>query len=143
MNKAKSPNPIDVHVGSRVRLRRLLVGMTQEALAERLGLTFQQVQKYEKGTNRISGSRLFQIANVLGVAVQFFFDEMPSNVASVTSGFAEPTGEMSATEFLKTSEGIQLNRSFSQIKDQEVRKQLLDLIKAIVAKDDLLKALGE
>lgn len=137
MNKAKAPNPIDVHVGSRVRLRRLLVGMTQEALAERLGLTFQQVQKYEKGTNRISGSRLFQIANVLGVTVQFFFDEIPAAVSGDVTGFEETSGEMSATEFLKTSEGIQLNRSFSQIKDADVRKQLLDLIKAIVMKNNV------
>ncbi len=71
------PNYVDVHVGSRVKLRRKLVNMTQEAVAERLGLTFQQVQKYEKGTNRISGSRLYQFSLILGVKVQFFFEEMP------------------------------------------------------------------
>ena len=74
---ARRPNPIDVHVGGRVRFRRMLLGMSQEKLGERLGLTFQQVQKYEKGINRIGASRLFELANVLGVEVQFFYDEAP------------------------------------------------------------------
>ena len=74
---ARKPNPIDIHVGSRVRFRRMLLGMSQEKLGELLGLTFQQVQKYEKGINRIGASRLFEIANVLGVNVQFFYDDAP------------------------------------------------------------------
>src|SRR5918992_4717448 len=79
---ARRANPIDLHVGSRVRLRRMLLGMSQEKLAERLGLTFQQIQKYEKGINRIGASRLFDLAQVLGVPVQFFYDDAPVAVTA-------------------------------------------------------------
>ena len=93
----KNPNPIDVHVGSRVRMRRMLVGLSQEKLGERLGLTFQQVQKYEKGSNRVSASRLYQMAQILGVPVQFFFEELPEQAkgqfGSSASGFAESSQE--------------------------------------------------
>src|SRR5919199_818756 len=86
----KAPNPIDKHVGSRVRMRRMLIGMSQEKLGEALGLTFQQVQKYEKGTNRIGASRLHRIANVLGVAIDFFYEGAPHG-GGLTTGFAEPS----------------------------------------------------
>src|SRR3954470_4257115 len=88
---SRRPNPIDVHVGSRVRFRRMLLGMSQEKLGEKLGLTFQQVQKYEKGINRIGASRLFDLAQVLGVPVQFFYEEAPSGdlQPTMTDGFAE------------------------------------------------------
>src|SRR6476659_2664637 len=79
---SRRPNPIDVHVGSRVRFRRMLLGMSQERLGEKLGLTFQQIQKYEKGINRIGASRLFDLAQVLGVSVQFFYEEAPAADAS-------------------------------------------------------------
>src|SRR5512145_286688 len=85
---SRRPNPIDIHVGSRVRLRRMLLGMSQEKLGERLGLTFQQIQKYEKGVNRIGASRLFDLAQVLGVPVQFFYEELAVGGAAA-GGFAE------------------------------------------------------
>src|SRR5262245_12311683 len=101
---SRRPNPIDVHVGSRVRFRRMLLGMSQEKLGEKLGLTFQQVQKYEKGINRIGASRLFDLAQVLGVSVQFFYEEAPSQEspghAFAPEGFAEKPDEHSIVEFL-------------------------------------------
>ncbi len=132
----KKPNPIDTHVGSRVRLRRMLIGMSQEKLGEKLGLTFQQVQKYEKGTNRIGASRLFQIAAILGVEVQFFFDDMPSEV--IKGMPAKPAGGMKdgdtmpfVMDFVSSSEGLQLNRHFTKIEEPAVRKRVLDLIKTL------------
>lgn len=118
-------NPIDVHVGTRVRLRRMLLGMSQEKLGERLGLTFQQVQKYEKGVNRIGASRLFELANVLGVSVGFFYDEAPGQVAlsadhAASSGFAEMPAESYAADFLGSREGLELNKAFARITDPKV-----------------------
>ena len=100
---SRRPNPIDVHVGSRVRFRRMLLGMSQEKLGEKLGLTFQQIQKYEKGINRIGASRLFDLAQVLGVPVQFFYEEAPSGDPSrlLPQGFAERPAENTIVEFLK------------------------------------------
>ena len=83
---SRRPNPIDVHVGSRVRFRRMLLGMSQEKLGEKLGLTFQQIQKYEKGINRIGASRLFDLAQVLGVSVQFFYEEAPAGEVAALCG---------------------------------------------------------
>ncbi len=128
----KNPNPIDVHVGNRVRMRRMLVGMSQEKLGERLGLTFQQIQKYEKGTNRISASRLYQISQILGVPVQFFFEDLPPQIAGERSeGVEEPREEGAIMDFLGSSEGLQLNRFFSRIKDAAVRRSIIDLVRAI------------
>src|SRR3990170_4836967 len=105
---SRRANPMDVHVGTRVRLRRMLLGMSQEKLGEHLGLTFQQVQKYEKGVNRIGASRLFDLAKVLGVPVQFFYDEAPVGVHGVEAvmGFAEHPGESYVVEFLGSREGM-------------------------------------
>src|SRR5262249_52726692 len=89
---SRRPNPIDLHVGSRVRLQRMLLGMSQEKLGERLGLTFQQIQKYEKGINRIGASRLFDLAQVLGVNVQFFYDEAPGVMGAANNGLASVGG---------------------------------------------------
>jgi len=127
----KVPNPIDVHVGSRVRLRRMLVGMSQEKLGEALGLTFQQIQKYEKGANRIGASRLFQISQILGVGVQFFFDDMPEGHKGMKAGFAESDSGPYVMDFVSSSEGLQLNRSFTRITDPKIRKRLLDLVKSL------------
>src|ERR1700754_4274279 len=98
---SRRPNPIDVHVGRRVRFRRMLLGMSQEKLGEKLGLTFQQIQKYEKGINRIGASRLFDLAQVLGVSVQFFYEEAPSAEPNqlMAAGFAEKPAEGSIVEF--------------------------------------------
>ncbi len=135
MNK-KKPNPIDIHVGSRVRLRRMLVGMSQEKLGEKLGLTFQQVQKYEKGTNRIGASRLFTIANILGVEVQFFFEDMPGEIlkslpTQPEGGFGEAATAPFLMDFVSSAEGLQLNRFYAEIENQGVRKRVLDLIKSL------------
>lgn len=130
----KKPNPIDVYVGSRVRLRRMIVGMSQEKLGEHLGLTFQQVQKYEKGTNRIGASRLFQISSILDVPVQFFFDGVVAEETSVgaeNGGFSEaPTGPK-IMEFVGSSEGLELNRAFQKIESGSIRKNLLDLVRTL------------
>lgn len=126
MNK-KTPNPIDIFVGSRVRLRRLMVGMSQEALADRLGVTFQQVQKYEKGTNRISASRLQAISDVFRVPPSFFFQDDDNAVA--TAGAALETGDVST--FVSSKEGLDLNRAFLKIEDASVRKSIISLATAL------------
>jgi transcriptional regulator with XRE-family HTH domain len=130
----KEPNPIDVHVGSRVRLRRLLVGMSQEKLGEQLGLTFQQVQKYEKGTNRIGASRLYEVSRILNVPVQYFYEEMADNDAHIVGGeqaFAEGDSAPFVMDFVSSSEGLQLNRAFVEIRDPAVRRGIVDMLKAL------------
>ncbi|HWV82060.1 MAG TPA: helix-turn-helix transcriptional regulator [Hyphomicrobiaceae bacterium] len=129
----RRPNPIDVHVGNRVRLQRMLIGISQEKLGERLGLTFQQVQKYEKGINRIGASRLFELSRVLGVPVQFFYDDAPASGSqqSATPGFAERSSDSHVFEFLSSREGLELNRAFSRITDPKVRKSVLDLVRSL------------
>ena len=132
----KQPNPIDIHVGGRIRLRRTMLGMSQEKLGEQLGITFQQVQKYEKGTNRVGASRLQNIAAILGVPVAFFFEDAPGDAGE---GGTEGLSENSSTyvvNFLSSSEGLQLNRSFVKISDPKVRRRIIDLVKAIAADSD-------
>jgi transcriptional regulator with XRE-family HTH domain len=138
----KTPNPIDQHVGSRVRMRRVLVGMSQEKLGEALGLTFQQVQKYEKGTNRIGASRLQQIARALNVQPSFFFDGAPSPQTEAMPGMAEESNSAYVIDFLSTTEGLQLNKAFSRIKDARMRKRIVDLIIAIAGQDETCDASG-
>lgn len=137
---SRRANPMDVHVGTRVRLRRMLLGMSQEKLGEHLGLTFQQVQKYEKGVNRIGASRLFDLAKVLGVPVQFFYDEAPSlkQSSSAASGFAEQPDESYVVEFLGTREGLELNKAFARVNDAKVRRSIVELVRALAgeAQDD-------
>ena len=128
----KSPNPIDKHVGARVRMRRLMVGMSQGKLGEALDVTFQQVQKYEKGANRIGASRLQQLARVLEVPPSYFFEGAPTGEMTAT-GFAEPDGNAYVVDFLSTNEGLQLNRAFAAIKDPKVRKKILDLVVSLAA----------
>jgi transcriptional regulator with XRE-family HTH domain len=123
-------NPIDVHVGSRVRLRRMLLGMSQEKLGEHLGLTFQQIQKYEKGINRIGASRLFDLANVLSVPVQFFYEELPVTSTDGARGFADRPAESYAVEFLGSREGLELNKAFARITDPRVRRSIVELVRA-------------
>lgn len=121
----KSPNPVDQHVGRRVRMRRVLVGMSQERLGDALGLTFQQVQKYEKGVNRIGASRLQQIAGVLKVSPAFFFDEMET---PDTDQAVADDGSAFVVDFLSTSEGLVLNKNFVRIRDARVRRKVLELV---------------
>lgn len=127
----KKPNPIDIHVGSRIRLRRNMLGMSQERLGESLGITFQQIQKYEKGTNRVGASRLQAIASILGVPVAFFFEDAPGRENETPSGLAEESSGAFVVDFLNSAEGLQLNRAFARIGDQRVRRKIIDLVKAL------------
>ena len=126
----KSPHPIDKHVGSRVRMRRMLIGMSQEKLGESLGITFQQVQKYEKGTNRIGASRLHRIGTILGVPIEFFYEGAPHGSGPAT-GFSESASSTYVSDFLSTSEGVQLVKAFLAIKDPKIRRKLVELIAAL------------
>lgn len=130
----KTPNPTDKHVGSRVRMRRMMLGMSQEKLGDALSLTFQQVQKYEKGTNRIGASRLQQIAHFLQVPVSFFFDGAPDLPAS--AGMTEAPSPSYVSDFLATSEGLALTKSFMRIKDPKLRRRIVDLVSQIAGEDD-------
>ena len=136
MANKKQPNPIDIHVGSRVRLRRMMLGMSQEKLGEQLGITFQQIQKYEKGTNRIGASRLQHIARVLSVPVAFFFEDAPPTPTGDNTSFQEPTSTNYVVDFLSSSEGIQLNKAFVRIKDAHQRRRVIDLVRAMAGDDE-------
>jgi transcriptional regulator with XRE-family HTH domain len=125
----KQANPVDAHVGHRVRLRRMLVGMSQERLGELLGLTFQQVQKYEKGINRIGAGRLFEVSEILGVPISFFYEDVEPRVKA--GGFAEDEEPPPVMEFLSSGEGLQLSLAFMRIKDAKVRRRILELVRAL------------
>jgi transcriptional regulator with XRE-family HTH domain len=132
------PSPIDVHVGSRIRLRRTLLGMSQERLGEALGLTFQQVQKYERGVNRVGASRLFDLSRVLDVPISFFFDDMPDSLTSAfgspaarrATGFNEPSDSFS-DDTLNRRETLELVRAYYRITDPAIRKRVFELIKSM------------
>ena len=136
--KESRPSPIDVHVGSRIRLRRTLLGMSQERLGEALGLTFQQVQKYERGVNRVGASRLFDLSRVLDVPISFFFDDMPESLASTygsnpsrrATGFSEMQDGFT-DDALNRRETLELVRAYYRITDPAVRKRVFDLIKSM------------
>ncbi|MCH4541148.1 MULTISPECIES: helix-turn-helix domain-containing protein [Brucella/Ochrobactrum group] len=130
----KKPNPIDVHVGSRIRLRRNMLGLSQEKLGESLGITFQQIQKYEKGTNRVGASRLQAISAILSVPVSFFFEDAPGS--SNQAGFAEDNEATYVVDFLNSNEGVQLTRAFTKISDPKVRRKIIDLVKSLAADAD-------
>src|SRR5437899_9399201 len=127
MMAKKAPNPIDKHVGSRVRMRRMMLGMSQEKLGDGLSLTFQQVQKYEKGTNRIGASRLQQISHILQVPVAFFFEGAPPG-GDQPSGLGEAPSPAYVSDFLASSEGLALTKAFMRIKDPKVRRRIVDLV---------------
>jgi transcriptional regulator with XRE-family HTH domain len=133
----KTPNPIDKHVGSRVRMRRMMVGMSQEKLGDALGLTFQQVQKYEKGTNRIGASRLQQISSILQVPVAFFFEGAPqaSNDDNIQVNLDGAPSPAYVSDFLATSDGLALTKSFMRIKDAKLRRRIVDLVEQIVGEE--------
>jgi transcriptional regulator with XRE-family HTH domain len=136
--KEGRPSPIDVHVGSRIRLRRTLMGMSQERLGEALGLTFQQVQKYERGVNRVGASRLFDLSRVLDVPISFFFDDLPESLASTygqqvtrrTTGLSE-TQDGFTDDALNRRETLELVRAYYRITDPAVRKRVFELIKSM------------
>jgi transcriptional regulator with XRE-family HTH domain len=130
----KQPNPIDAQVGNRVRLRRMLIGMSQEKLGEMLGLTFQQVQKYEKGVNRIGAGRLFHVSRILGVPIDYFYEGVMEQLPA--RGFAEENGNPPVMEFLSSGEGLQLSLAFMRIREPKVRKRVLDLVKSLADEQD-------
>ena len=133
----KAPNPIDKHVGSRVRMRRMMLNMSQEKLGDALGLTFQQVQKYEKGTNRIGASRLQQIAHILQVPVSFFFEgapHLPGQVGGI--GLSEAPSPAYVSDFLATSDGLSLTKAFMRIKNSKLRRRIVDLVEQIAGEED-------
>ncbi len=134
------PNPIDVHVGSRVRLRRTLLGLSQEKLGEALGLTFQQVQKYERGANRIGASRLFDLSRVLDVPISFFYDDMSSNTSAKSPrnivSLADQAVEPFEPDPLAKRETLELVRAYYRIKEPAVRKRIFQLTKVLANADD-------
>ena len=126
----KQANPIDAQVGNRVRLRRMMMGMSQEKLGEMLGLTFQQVQKYEKGINRIGAGRLFEVSRILDVKIDYFYEGVSGQPEG---GFAESESSPPVMEFVTSGEGLQLSLAFMKIKDPKLRKRVLDLVKQMSA----------
>jgi transcriptional regulator with XRE-family HTH domain len=135
MMATKVPNPVDRYVGSRVRMRRLMLGMSQEKLGNKLGITFQQVQKYEKGTNRISASRLQALCDILQVPVPFFFDGSPQIGGRVGKGAQAPSPAY-VSEFLASIDGLKLVEAFTQIGDTKLRRSLVRLVEEIGGKSD-------
>ena len=132
----KQANPIDIQVGNRVRIRRMLIGMSQERLGDLLGLTFQQVQKYEKGVNRIGAGRLFEVSRILNVPVDFFYEGLGKELTG-QPGMGEPDGAAPPVmEFVSSGEGLQLSLAFMKIKDAKVRKRVLDLVKSLAEEEE-------
>jgi transcriptional regulator with XRE-family HTH domain len=125
------PDPVDVHVGSRVRMRRTLLGMSQEKLGKALGLTFQQVQKYERGANRIGSSRLFKLSRILDVPVGFFFDDMAEGSGRRARGMSESNPASYDPEQLTKRETLELVRAYYRIRDPKIRKRTFELVKSI------------
>jgi transcriptional regulator with XRE-family HTH domain len=132
----KAPNPTDKHVGARVRMRRMMLSMSQEKLGDALDLTFQQVQKYEKGTNRIGASRLQQISQILQVPVAFFFEGAPNaQVGGRGEGMSEAPSPAYVSDFLATSDGLALTKAFMRIDDSKLRRRIVDLVEQIAGRD--------
>ncbi len=140
--KERQPHPVDIHVGARVRLRRTLLGMSQGKLAEAIGLTFQQVQKYEKGASRVASSRLYGLSRVLDVPVGFFFEDMPASVAAGSRAHARGKGAARSTsevDLIAKRETIKLVRAYYKITSPHVRKRLFELTKALAAENQSAK----
>jgi len=135
VKQAVKKNPIDKHVGSRVRMRRMMLGMSQTTLGDGLGLTFQQVQKYEKGTNRMGAGCLQNISDILQVPVPFFFEDAP-HVPGQPEGIGEAPSPAYVSEFLATRDGLMLTKAFMQITEPELRRRIVHLVEEI-AGDDL------
>ncbi len=131
---AKAPNPVDKYVGSRVRMRRIMLGMSQEKLGEALDLTFQQIQKYEKGTNRIGASRLQQISDILQVPVSFLFEGGPTGSINA-NGMTDAPSPAYVSDFLATSEGLALTRAFTRISDPKLRRTIVDLVEQMASRE--------
>ena len=130
------PNPVDIHVGARLRLRRTLLGMSQDKLGQALGLTFQQIQKYERGANRIGSRRLYQLGQILDVPVSYFFDDMTEDIATPhrrhgAKGLADQAQQLYVDDSLTRRETLELARAYYRIPDPKVRKQLFELTKSL------------
>ncbi len=130
----RSPNPVDLHVGGRVRMRRKMLGVSQERLAEALGLTFQQVQKYERGSNRVSASKLYEIARFLSAPVSYFFDGLADPSTSGEGGGSEQL----VNDFLMTGEGLELASTFPKIQRPRVRRRILELVRTLAGDDEAI-----
>jgi transcriptional regulator with XRE-family HTH domain len=141
--KADRPNPVDVHVGSRVRLRRTLLGMSQEKLGDALGLTFQQVQKYERGANRIGASRLYDLSRVLDVPVSYFFDEFGDRPALASGGAGEEPAEAYQPNPMMKRETLELVRAYLRIADPQIKRRVFELTKALASAYPANAASGE
>lgn len=137
--KTRGPHPIDIHVGARVKLRRMILGMSQEALGKALGLTFQQIQKYEKGANRIGASRIFELSNLLDVPIQYFYDDYGDMIGGPAKGMAESEAGDSFMALVNSPEGVELCRYFAAITDPQVKKRVLDLVKTIAHTEGVVK----
>jgi transcriptional regulator with XRE-family HTH domain len=142
--ETRSPNPVDLHVGARIRLRRRMQGVSQEKLAEALGLTFQQVQKYERGANRVSASKLYEIAGALRAPVSYFFDGLADPSEEELDGKANgASAEQTVHAFLMTSEGLELARLFPLMPRGLLRRRVLDLLRALAGTEETEKNAGE
>lgn len=139
------PSPVDIHVGARIRLRRTLLGLSQERLGDALGLTFQQVQKYERGLNRVGASRLFDLSRILDVPISFFYDNMPDQEGYTSSpasaqrqvtGFAEAQAGFGSDEKVNSRETLELIRAYYRITDTAIRKRVFDLMKSMGPADE-------
>lgn len=135
-SRGDGPHPVDVHVGSRVRMRRTLLGFSQEKLGDALALTFQQVQKYERGANRIGSSRLYEISRILDVPVSFFFDEMSSEISAAGTVSSAEIGVTAQQDPLAKRETLELVRAYYRITEPRVRKRIFELMKSIAADSD-------
>ena len=135
---SKSPNPVDLHVGGRVRMRRKMLGVSQERLAEALGLTFQQVQKYERGANRISASKLYEIARFLSAPIAYFFEGLGDPTAGASAAGLDDASEQHVHGFLMTSEGLELAAAFPRIARSRLRRRILDLVRSLADEEEEL-----
>ncbi len=136
----KAPNPVDKYVGSRVRMRRIMLGMSQEKLGEALGLTFQQIQKYEKGTNRVGASRIQQISEVLDIPVSFLFEGGPGAFSTGNgpdTGLGENPSPAYVSDFLASAEGLALIRAFTKISNQKLRRSIVDMVEQVAAQEEV------
>jgi transcriptional regulator with XRE-family HTH domain len=136
VDSERSPNPVDIHVGMQVRLRRKELKISQERLADQLGLTFQQVQKYERGANRISASKLYEIARALRVSIAWFFEGLDDPTADPFDGVTETDRAPFARSFLTSPEGIDLANLFPKVTPRRVRRRLVDLVRSLAEGDD-------
>jgi len=131
----RTATDIDAHVGARIRLRRMLIGLSQERLGEALGVTFQQIQKYERGANRISASKLYEVSRVLGVPVSHFLDGLNGQHAHRPEPPKVPNGTENIMEFVRSPEGLALNRAFAAIEDPRKKRAVLDLVRIMADED--------